>query len=210
MRMNREYLYMMENMLGSVASASGLSSLVGILGYVFASLALYIIARRREIRKPWLAWVPVVNVWILGCISDQYRYVTKGQVKNKRKILLAVGVLKLVLTCAAMVKLIVSVALVFSGVAQNISEMEIIRMVMSTLVFLIPVLLLGIVGLVFEIMALYDLYSSCEPENNILYLILSLIPGISHITRPIFLFLCRNKDEGMPPRREDVPEYTEE
>jgi hypothetical protein len=37
----------------------------------------------------------------------------------------------------------------------------------------------------------------------VLYLVLSLIPGINSITRPLFLFLCRNQDGGMPPRREN-------
>jgi hypothetical protein len=68
------------------------------------------------------------------------------------------------------------------------------------------VAILGIVGFVVEIMALYDLYSSCEPANNVLYLVLSLVPGINTVARPLFLFLCREKDGGMPSRRETVVE----
>ena len=202
--MNPEYLYMAENALESAASVSSISSLVGVLGYVFSALALYTIAQRRGIKKAWLAWVPVVNVWILGSISDQYRYVVKGEVKNKRKILLTVSILNTVFSIVAFVRLIVSIVLMFTGAAQGVNEMDIIRQLLTSLAFYIPVMILGIVGLIFEIMALYDVYTSCDSANNVLYLVLSIIPGISHITRPVFLFLSRNRDDGMPPRRETV------
>jgi len=177
---------------------------VSIATYVLTALGLYTIAQRRGIEKPWLAWSPVVNVWTLGCISDQYRYVAKGQVRNKRKVLLAVNILQLVFSCAAVIKLIVSLVMTLSGAAQIVNEMDIIRPILSSLAFFIPVLILGITGFVLEIMVLYDLYASCDPTNTVLYLVLSLIPAISQITRPLFLFLCRNQDGGMPPRRETV------
>ena len=42
------------------------SVLLGIASYVLSAVAIYVIARRRGLRKPWLAWVPVLNVWLLG------------------------------------------------------------------------------------------------------------------------------------------------
>ena len=62
---------------------------------------------------------------------------------------------------------------------------------------------LAIAVAVIQYMALYDLYQSCEPKNSVLYLVLSIF---FNITLPIFVFLCRNKDEGMPPRKTD-PEF---
>ena len=44
---------------------------IGIGAYVLWSLGVYTIAKRRGIRKPWLSWIPVGNLWILGSISDQ-------------------------------------------------------------------------------------------------------------------------------------------
>jgi hypothetical protein len=32
---------------------------------------MYTIAKRRQINHPWMAWVPVVDMYLLGCISDQ-------------------------------------------------------------------------------------------------------------------------------------------
>jgi hypothetical protein len=197
---------MFENALENSASVSGISSLISVAAYVFSALAIYTIAQRRGIKNPWLAWIPMVNVWILGSISDQYRYVAKGEVKNKRKILLGVNILNFILTWAAVIKMIVTVVGVIVGETYLTDEMEAIRQILVSVAFFAPVAILGIVGFVVEIMALYDLYSSCEPANNVLYLVLSLVPGINTVARPLFLFLCREKDGGMPPRRETVAE----
>lgn len=204
--MSQEYMYMIENALENSASVSSISSLISVAAYVFSALAIYTIAQRRGIKNPWLAWIPMVNVWILGSISDQYRYVAKGEVKNKRKILLGVNILNFILTWVAVIKMIVTVVGVVVGETYLTDEMEAIRQILVSVAFFAPVAILGIVGFVVEIMALYDLYSSCEPANNVLYLVLSLVPGINTVARPLFLFLCREKDGGMPPRRETVVE----
>ena len=59
-----------------------------VVAYILTGKSLSAIARRRGIEKPWLAWVPVGCDWLLGCISDQYRYVTYGEESNRRKKLL--------------------------------------------------------------------------------------------------------------------------
>lgn len=205
-----EYMDLMENLVESVISFGGLGSVLGAVSYVFCALSLYTIAQRRCIRKPWLAWIPVVNVWILGSISDQYRYVVRGEVKNKRKVLLSVSILKCLLSLLVSVRTIAVVISTVSALMQGASQDSMMRILLdglgSSLLLSVPALILSIVGLVFELMALYDVYTSCEPENNVLYLILSIVPGIDQITRPLFLFLCRDRDGGMPPRRETAEE----
>lgn len=205
--MEYEYIGFAESVLESILSYSSVNSLLRLASYVFCALPLYTIAQRRCIRKAWLAWVPVLNLWILGSISDQYRYVVKGEVKSKRKVLLAVAVLKLVLSMAVFGNAIATVIAVANRMLHGAGDDILMPMLLgglgNSLLLSIPGMILSIVGLVFELMALYDVYTSCEPANNVLYLILSIIPGISHITRPLFLFLCRNQDGGMPPRREE-------
>ena len=61
--------------------------------YVLESVGLYTIACRRGLKNPWMAWVPFLNYWLLGSISDQYRYVVKGQFRNSRIVLLALVLL---------------------------------------------------------------------------------------------------------------------
>ena len=100
-------MYMAEEGLSEVigtlitaALSNVLSFGVAIFAYVFGAISLYCIAQRRGIKNPWMAWVPVLNCWILGSISDQYRYVVKGQVRNRRTLLLVLKALQ-VLGCIA-------------------------------------------------------------------------------------------------------------
>ena len=204
--MSYEHMHMMEDALENVTITGNFGGIVAIASYVFCALALYTIAQRREIKKAWLAWVPVLNVWILGSISDQYRYVVKGEIRSKRKVLLTLNIINFILGWAAVIKVIVTIVMFAFGRIDLNNEMEVIRLALSSLVWFIPVAILGIVSLIFRIMALYDVYTSCDPANNVLYLVLSLIPAINQVTQPLFLFLCRDKDDGMPPRRDAAAE----
>ena len=204
--MSYEHMHMMEDVLENVTITGNFGGIVAIASYVFCALALYTIAQRREIKKAWLAWVPVLNVWILGSISDQYRYVVKGEIRSKRKVLLTLNIINFILGWAAVIKVIVTIVMFAFGRIDLNNEMEVIRQALGSLAWFIPVAILGIVSLIFRIMALYDVYTSCDPANNVLYLILSLIPAINQVTQPLFLFLCRDKDDGMPPRRDAAAE----
>lgn len=199
--------YAMEE--GTMALLSGLLSgipsvAISMLTYVFSSLALYTIARRRCIHNPWLSWVPVANVWILGSLSDQYRYVVHGEDKSKRKVLLTLNIITAVLSLAVITASVWLVVRIVTGViSQNMESLLAGMTAPLTLTGMLCLPLLGVaVALaIVRFMALYDVYTSCDPQNNVLFVVLSiLIP----VTEPIFLFICRQKDGGMPPRR---PEY---
>jgi len=181
----------------------GLVWLISIAAYVLQSLSLYTIAKRRCIKKPWLAWIPVGNLWILGSISDQYRYVAQGQIKSKRKALLILEILATVLgiVCSVLAGAFIAQVITYDDTMFAVDhklEME----MFGTLMGVIGVGLLGggikIASTVIQYMADYDLYRSCEPKNAVLYLVLSIIIGI---TRPVFMIACCRKDEGMPPRK---------
>ena len=161
--------------------------LVSLAIYVFTALSLYTIAQRRGLHCPWLAWIPVANLWLMGSLSDQYRYLTLGQVKHKRVVLLVLEVVTLALTGGL-------VGTVFWCVASDAWAPAIITMV-------IMALLAGGVALartILGFMALYDIYASCDPQNATVYLVLSIF---FKFLRPIFLFVIRDGDRGMPPRK---------
>lgn len=191
--------------LGAGLLTNGFSSLLSIASYVLTALALYTLAQRRGIKNPWLSWIPLVNCWIIGSLSDQYRYVVKGEIKNKRKTLLILNILNAVLSIALVIAV---VAMVITGFQSAMGSMDvfmsgIMGMVFGVLGLCIPMTVIGIVTIVIRFMALYDIYTSSSPQNNVLYLVLSIL---FRVTEPFFLFLCRDKDEGMPPRRPE-PTY---
>lgn len=160
-----------------------------LVSYVLSSLGMYTIANRRGIRHAWLAWIPFGNLWILGSIADQYQYVAKGKIKNRRKVLLGLNILLIVLEV---------------GCFMGIIAMYIIpELILASLCIFIGLLTMAvtITILVYEYIAYYDLFSSSEPNNATLYLVLSIIFSV---TLPFFVFACRKKDLGMPPRKQPV------
>ena len=192
-----------EALVGLLTGLMGIPAFViQIAAYVLSSLALYTIAKRRGLNHAWLSWIPVANVWILGSIADQYRYVARGEIKSKRKVLLTLNIISAVLTAVMVCLCVVAVVGAFSGAIMGRHEDVIMRNLLGTLAgtlgLMVPILGVAIAAAIIRYMALYDLYSSCDPDNKTVFLVIGILFGI---TEPVFLFLCRNKDLGMPPRR---------
>lgn len=172
-----------------------------ILTYVLQSLGMYTIAKRRGIHKPWLAWVPVGNMWILGSISDQYQYVVKGRVRNRRKVLtgLTVGMYALMVP----VYVLYFMMIIFAAAApEAVGEEPALVYLLLVFLAVLAMMIVAIVAMVFQYIAIYDLFASCEPNNAVVYLVLSIL---INVTLPFFMFACRKKDLGMPPRKTETP-----
>lgn len=203
-------------------SANTVTIMIGIAAFVLQALALYTIAQRRCIKKAWLAWVPVINVWILGSISDQYRYVTKREVKNKRKILLGlnIAIAAIVLVWIVMAVWVVLQMIVLAGgslmgwlemfqmgqfgALELIADQILLPLVIMALLAL-PLSILVIVAAVFYWIAMYDVFRSCDPDNSLICLIAGLVGGfVLEGVECIPLMICRNKDLGMPPRKPEI------
>lgn len=208
------------------------SGSLGIVAYVLQALALYTIAKRRGLNKPWLAWVPLVNIWILGAISDQYQSVANGKTKKKRKILLGLSIAAIIVSFACFILFIVSLQnldSVLPNMGPPMSDAEVIdpdfmdiipAFITAGAIFLIlfflcmiPALVLLILTAVFRWMAIYDVFKSCDPKNAQTYLLISLLLSFLAVSglEAIFLFLCMSKDEGMIPKNpEPQPSISEE
>lgn len=202
-----EFSYAMDELMGmGIVSTlfNGISTLFSIACYVLTALALYTMAKRRGLNRPWLAWIPVVNCWLIGSLSDQYRYVVKGENKSKRKVLLVLRILMMVMGIAMAA---VGIALVFgavNGAMQGFNESRMMETVLGPLVGIVgmclPMAGISIAYAVIYYMALYDIYRSMDPVNCVLFTVLSIL---FNVTEPFFLFFNRNKDLGMPPRRQE-------
>jgi len=182
-----------------------------ILCYVLQSLGLYTVADRRGIRHAWLAWLPVGNFWLLGSISDQYQYVAKGKIRSRRKVLLGLSIALVgmyLLFVAGLVVLAISSAF---GAIETGAVVGALLFILGIFAFVV----VAVVLCVLQYVAYYDLFKSCEPGNAVLYLVLSIIFSV---TLPFFVFACRKKDLGMPPRKqapvqvcaEETPEPAQE
>lgn len=178
------------------------SGLLSLASYVLSSMALYTLATRRQIPKAWLSWVPVVNVWIVGSLSDQYRYVVKGQYKSKRKVLLILNLINVVITLILLIVAIFAAAELIQGAVFRFGQKEVLDSMLGSVLsatgLAVTMSGIAVASAVIYYMALYDIYTSMDPANNVLFLVLSIL---FRVTEPFFLFFNRNKDDGMPPRK---------
>lgn len=184
----------------------GISSFTGVAAaitcYILWALGIYTVAKRRGIRNPWMAWVPVVRIWLLGCISDQYQYVVHGKVKSKRKILIGLTIAKFILGCAAFAA---TIGTIISGIGGAMYDSEVflatlIRGLLGVGGIGILLAIVSVTQAVIRFMALYDLYASSCPQYDVLFLLLNIFFSA---TTAFTIFFNRNRDEGMPPRREE-------
>ena len=166
----------------------------GIVAYILQAVGMYTIAKRRGIHHPWLAWIPVGDMWLLGSISDQYQYIAKGRVRNRRRVLLGLVI--------AILVLLIPMNICSFAAAAGQSSVTAGALLAVALLCLLVYLVLAIIVAVFEWIALYDLFASSDPNNAVMYIVLSIFFGV---TLPFFIFACRKKDLGMPPRRPVQP-----
>jgi hypothetical protein len=212
MNFSYSYVYGEDTMEGLIATllfyaiyfvfAGGLS----IALYVFRSLGVYTIAKRRGLNNSWFAWIPVVDQYLLGSLSDQYQYVVKGKNKSKRKWLLGLNIGFAVTYVAMLAVTVGMVVQLASSAMAGYGEMQLSRMAMRSVgtivIIAIPMVLLSIVLTVIRFVALHDVYVSLDPRNSTMYTVLSIL---FQVTEPFFLFFNRKKDDGMPPRRDAQP-----
>lgn len=178
-----------------------------VASYILRGLSLSAIAGRRGIPNPWLAWLPFGDVWMIGAISDHYRLVVHGQVRNFRKLLLW---LSIALTAVSMA-FVPFVWLMSGGTRLGLMygvspEVVVTVYLLAFLLYMLFIFALSAASIVVSIlqyMALYDLFHSCDPSVSLVYLLVSIFVTYP---MPVFLFICRNKDLGMPPVQESLPE----
>ena len=195
-------------LLGLVAALLIGAAMVRLALFVVRSASLFKIARRRGLRCAWLAWVPVCNNWVLGSVADQYQYVVKGRVKNRRLPLLLLGA---GVTAFGTATSVAGIELLVSNLQAMMRDYGVYALSLFGFVALLILWGSSVAYIVVRCVALYDLYSSCTKKYNVLFLVLGLV---FQFLEPVFFFICRNKEEGMPPRLETAtfvePEFVTE
>lgn len=187
----------------------GVYALVGaysVAAYILGALGTYTIAHRREIRHPWMAWIPYGNLWILGSIADQYQYVARGRVTNRRKLLLG---LHIAMSVLGLCILGVYVYAIVQMMAMDSTHYQMLGQILAPMGMIVTLIalavnVLAIVAMVVRFVCLYDLFASCNPNSKGGLLILSIL---LNVIEPFLVFASRKRDYGMPPRKaEYAPE----
>ena len=176
-----------------------LAAAYSVLVYVLQSLGMYTIAKRRGIRHPWLSWIPVGNAWILGSISDQYQYVAKGKVRSRRKVLSGLNIGLYAFGLGLYIWYVVSlIGMTLSGNGDVYYGETAFAVAGVSILVLLAIIVLSLVLTVLMYVAYNDLFESCDPGRSVLFLVLSILFSF---LLPFFVFACRKKDRGMPPKK---------
>lgn len=208
------------NSVGAIVGIVGMVFFVAfawlIVQYVLRSLSIYTVAKRRGVANAGLAWVPVVWVWTLGGVCDQYDG-THGFRRKWRTVLLTLSIVVAAAGVFAYILLFAQAARVAAFTQYNhyyYDEEEIIRTVFgafagSYVLLIIAAVVASVLGICQSI-CLFKFYESCRPNDAVKLLLLSLLVPFAE---PFCLLSCRNYDLGMPqpqyyaPQQPEQPQY---
>lgn len=157
---------------GSGGSVLGMILMVSLIlnaiPCVLTALALWRTARWRGILRPWLALIPIADLWVLGSLCDRYHRNGNGREENMRRNLPLMGVIAIG-------------SLLLFGVLESWSGI-------GVLIGLALWLAAWAVFLVMRFVALCRLYEGCAPKDPGLYIALSIV---FPLLIPLFIFKCR-------------------
>lgn len=147
--------------------------------YVFTSLSLQKIASRRRVSKPWFAWIPIFNVWLLGAIANDY---DRQNGKNSHW-----GSNLLIFYFTYIITY--SIGYFLYGITRSSAEPDLGILLIVLLIFLIS-FVFAVINTVMVYICYYKLFKSTAGNTAIVYFLISLFVPIA---QPLCLFLCRNK-----------------
>lgn len=161
--------------------------MVCIADYVLKSLALYSVAKRRNISKPWLAWIPIASAWTLGSVADDYDF--KNGINRKWRLTL---IIPLLITSAAMIIFLTTTTIL--AIATNFTSYypDTAIYIFIYISYLI-ILSVTMVYMACYTICLYKLYESTVPEKSVKYLIITLLIPLGGA-----ICLMKSKDKGYP------------
>lgn len=199
-----EVLDIMEELLPMFAGFLFFALALSVVVYVFRALSLYTIAKRRGVALAWLAWIPLTSNYILGGISDQYQRCVNRKKTNRAMILLVLAIVSMVIGWITSRGQWDALFRLFEDIEYMDPEYALMEFfedsqgMMLTGFFSTAI---SVASAVFMYIALFDVYKSCKPEQATVFLVLSILFGI---TIPFFLFYCRKYDDGMA-RQDQLP-----
>lgn len=165
--------------LGVFAVIGIIMLVVGILTYVLEGIGFSAMAKNRGYDKPWLAWIPVASVYLMGAIADDIN-MRNGKETNLRKWLLglAIGGIGLSIVIGGV-----------EGVASALSDEGEAALAISAIGNMISSML-SMAMMVFTYIALYKIYNEYSPNSSTIMLICTIV--FCNIVRPFMIFAIRN------------------
>ena len=146
---------------------------LGIANYVVRGIGLYDLARKREVRGAWVAWVPVAWLWTLGAVVDDFA-ARKG-IRRRFRWLMVILYGIIILCYVAMFAVMFISALSMEGAGDP--EAAALAMMGGVFAVYIPMVLAMVVFMAVCPVCYYKVFEETVPEKAVKYLLLSyLVP----------------------------------
>ncbi len=172
-----------------------ISGLLGLVLFVLKGFGLYEMSKTLELKNPWISFVPVVSVFSLGRVGQNYVKQDGTRSAKFSIALIVLYILQFVFAIGFLIALIFAVVEIVSN-AQNVLDTN-SAMTLQMFYSLIPAIILYFVTLAFAIaysivyyIALWRVFAIFEHENATMFTVLSIF---FKFLPPIFLFLIRKK-----------------
>ena len=162
---------------------------IAITSYVMQALALYGIAKKRDLKNAWLSWVPVANYWIIGSITDDFD-AQNGQ-KRKWRITLLTFALILLASGIAVYSIMIAM-MIGAGISNYMGGPEVALFAGFTVVIYLFTFVIAYVALAFQAITYICMFKTFEfitPKKAVKYLILSVMVPLAY---PICLLKCKD------------------
>lgn len=192
-------------LLNFLSEFSILITSVGYLAaFILTAVAYYPLAKKRGLPHPWIACIPLVQVYTVGKVADDIN--AKYNNRSRR------GMLLLLFSILSVVLMVIAGALmipVFSDIMETVSTTdfnsisiaaELLQPHAGVLIFSAVLALLSfassIIALVFQFLSWYTLYKEYAPKSAGIYLLIVflcvLLLGLNFFAPIFVLIACKN------------------
>ncbi|MBR5490815.1 MAG: hypothetical protein IKV79_06035 [Oscillospiraceae bacterium] len=159
-----------------ILSILGIVLLFTLASYIFESIAFCTIAKRRQLKNPWLAWIPLARSWTMGAIVDEQDRRVIGKDRHFRIVNLA----DIVIYFLAIISTVSNLATftdVMDSVYDGSNEMIFASVLGAFATFYSGIMSINMVALLLSalrIIVIYKLFESVTDRLPILFTLLSL------------------------------------
>lgn len=153
---------MVQRGVGLLALLAAIGAIFGIIAgialYIFFAFSLYSLAKSRNVYMPWLAWIPIAQMYIIGKLVKSIR-ISNVEIPSLEIVLPVAMLAYILLNSIPVLGLIISLAFLVSLILslyelyrQYTPENAVVYTVLSVFVIPVPILFLKL--------------SKMEPVNN--------------------------------------------
>ena len=183
----------------------GLALLFTLFSYIFESIAICTIAKRRKLKNSWLAWIPFARSWTMGAIVDEQDRRIIGKDRHFRIINL-VAIIIYILAISSTASSIFTFADVMDSVYNTADEMMFVPLLGALATFYSGVMsinMLAILIYALRVIIIYKLYESVTDRLPVLFTLLSIFIPLFYT---ISIFCLRKKGYAPEKAAPQLPE----